>query len=459
MSSESWVQMDNVNEAPDVAQTAVEIRAVSKCYQIYAKPFDRLKQSLLTPVRRRLGGHQEKYFTEFWALREVSAVIPKGATMGIIGRNGSGKSTLLQIISGTLSASTGEVTVNGKVAALLELGAGFNPEFTGRENVYMNAAIYGLTNEQVTERFQSITEFAGIGQFMDQPVKTYSSGMYVRLAFAVIAHVDADILIIDEALSVGDAIFQQKCMRFLRRFRENGTLIFVSHETSSVLNMCETAIWLDGGSVRKQGSAQDVVNAYLEYTAQEIYGDAVRVEKLEAAGQPAVEALPEDEAPVMSLFDNIAHSEGWKTGSAEILSVEVMDQHGVTIDSLKGGERVQIRIVAKAHSDLESPILGFFVKDKLGQSLFGEHTYTYAPQKFAAADSTLVALFEFTMPLLPNGAYSVTASVADGDPWTNVQHHWVHDAVIIHVASQKLRYGLVGIPFHAAKLIVEARDD
>ena len=207
----------------------------------------------------------KKYFSEFWALKDVSFEIRKGETVGIIGRNGSGKSTLLQLICGTLTPTNGSIQTNGRIAALLELGSGFNLEFTGRENVYLNAAVLGLSKSEIDERFDDIAAFADIGQFIKQPVKTYSSGMYVRLAFAVIAHVNADILVVDEALSVGDAVFTQKCMRFIRRYQENGTLIFVSHDTASVQNLCKSGIWLQNGMVEKIGTAKSVSEAYLHH--------------------------------------------------------------------------------------------------------------------------------------------------------------------------------------------------
>jgi lipopolysaccharide transport system ATP-binding protein len=212
------------------SEIAIEINSISKCYHIYERPSDRLKQMMFRGAR--------KFYREFHALNGVDITIRKGETIGIVGLNGSGKSTLLQIICGTLSQTQGDVSVSGRIAALLELGAGFNPEFSGVENVYMAASLYGLTKAEVDERFKLIADFADIGDQINQPVKTYSSGMYVRLAFAVIAHVDADILIIDEALAVGDAVFTQKCMRFIRKFKETGTLLFVSHDMGSVLSLC-----------------------------------------------------------------------------------------------------------------------------------------------------------------------------------------------------------------------------
>ncbi|HCD5206870.1 TPA: ABC transporter ATP-binding protein, partial [Klebsiella pneumoniae] len=228
-------------------EAVIQVKHITKIFRIYNTPKDRIKEFLANLPRRVAGAKRIKKHKEFYSLNDVSLTINKGETIGIIGANGAGKSTLLQIICGTLSPTYGNVTVNGRVAALLELGAGFNPDFTGRENIFISASIMGLTDEQIKERFDSIVEFSEIGEFIEQPVKTYSSGMFVRLAFSIIAHVDADILIVDEALSVGDAFFVQKCMRFLRAFMEHGTVLFVSHDTASIVNLCDRAIWIDHG--------------------------------------------------------------------------------------------------------------------------------------------------------------------------------------------------------------------
>ncbi|OYY58750.1 MAG: ABC transporter ATP-binding protein, partial [Polynucleobacter sp. 35-46-207] len=209
-------------------EIAIKVQGLGKRYEIYDQPGDRLRQFLFPRLRNLFRLSHKQYFREFWALTDISFEVKRGETVGIIGRNGSGKSTLLQIICGTLTPTTGSVQTNGRIAALLELGSGFNPEFTGRENVYLNASVLGLTKEETDARFDDIVAFADIGDFIDQPTKTYSSGMMVRLAFAVIAHVDADILVIDEALAVGDVFFTQKCMRFLRNFMKKGTILFVS---------------------------------------------------------------------------------------------------------------------------------------------------------------------------------------------------------------------------------------
>ncbi|MBD0301634.1 MAG: ATP-binding cassette domain-containing protein, partial [Tolypothrix sp. T3-bin4] len=235
-------------------EVAISLKNVSKCFKRYARPVDRLKEILLPG---------KTYAQEFWALQDVSFQVMKGETMGIIGRNGAGKSTLLQMICGTLTATSGEVQVNGRVAALLELGAGFNPEFTGRENVYMNGAIMGLSKQDVDERFDRVATFADIGDFLDQPVKTYSSGMYVRLAFASAIHVDPDILIVDEALSVGDMFFQAKCMARMKQMMDTGvTVLFVSHDSGSVKSLCRQAILLNHGQLVSWGPSDQVVEKY-----------------------------------------------------------------------------------------------------------------------------------------------------------------------------------------------------
>ena len=257
-----------------MSDVVISVKNLCKCYQVYSSPRDRLKQFVVPRLRCFAGRFlsSKKYFREFWALKDLSFEVRKGDVVGIIGRNGSGKSTLLQMICGTLNPSFGSIEIRGRVAALLELGSGFNPEFSGRENVYMNATILGLSREEIDQRYSAIVEFADIGSFMEQPVKTYSSGMMVRLAFSVIAHVGADILVIDEALAVGDTFFTQKCMRFLRLFMKTGTILFVSHDTGSVRSLCNKAIWLDNGMLYMQGTPKDVSERYLEAYFEEQQG-------------------------------------------------------------------------------------------------------------------------------------------------------------------------------------------
>ena len=447
------------------SEIAIKVSNLSKCYQIYDKPHDRLKQSIIPRIQSLAGKIPKQYFREFWALKDISFEIKKGETLGIIGRNGSGKSTLLQMICGTLHPTSGNIQTNGRIAALLELGSGFNPEFTGRENVYMNASVLGLSNEEIDARFNDIAAFADIGDFIEQPVKTYSSGMMVRLAFAVIAHVDADILVVDEALAVGDAVFTQKCMRFIRGFQENGSLIFVSHDTASVQNLCKTGIWLKNGKIEQAGAAKSVSEAYLQYTLQEIYGDESKLTSITSAAigeavltddtAPLTESLPKNTYDaVASVHDNINSAKGWKTGQAEIMSVSLVRLQPGRESIFEGGERVRMTVRAKAHEVLQNPILGFLVRDRLGQDLFGENTLSFTTRNPTpiAAGKTFEGIFEFKLPMLPNGQYAVMASVADGNVYENLQHHWMHDALIINVTSSKIRYGLVGIPFERVKL-------
>jgi len=242
---------------------SVRVEDLSKCYQLYDAPRDRLKQFVLPRLQRATGQPPRTYYHEFWALRDTSFEVKKGETVGIVGRNGSGKSTLLQLICGTLSPTTGTVEVNGRVAALLELGSGFNPEFTGRENVYVNGSVLGLTKKEMNARFDDIVRFADIGDFIDQPLKTYSSGMSVRLAFAVISHVDADVLVVDEALAVGDSRFQKKCIDHINGLKSRGTtVLFVSHAPEQVKRFCDRALWLNRGRIMAIGTSPAVCDQY-----------------------------------------------------------------------------------------------------------------------------------------------------------------------------------------------------
>lgn len=432
------------------SEIVVSVGELGKCYEIYEKPSHRLKQMLMRGRRR--------YFREFWALKGVSFNIHRGETVGIIGRNGSGKSTLLQMICGTLNPSLGTVSTHGRIAALLELGSGFNPEFTGRENVYLNASILGLEKQEVDARFDNIVNFADIGDFIDQPVKAYSSGMYLRLAFAVIAHVDADILIVDEALAVGDAVFTQKCMRFIRTFQKTGTLLFVSHDIASITNLCSRAIWLDRGHLAADGDAKQVSEAYLQATLQNVYGASTALQTLD--GKPVNLDQPEtmrvQENPpdfsydsTYTFDDNVASSRGFTTNAAQITGVQVQNLTNPGVMIFKGGERVCVILKAKANSELREPILGFVLNDRLGQAIFGENTlpFTDGHPLSSAKGSHLQAEFQFVLPMLPNGDYALFASIADGNLHSNVQHHLLHDAVIVRVFSSKVRWGLVGVSF------------
>jgi len=436
---------------------AIKISSLSKCYQIYETPRERLKQFIFPRLRKLIFLKPKIYFKEFWALKETNFEIRKGETVGIIGRNGSGKSTLLQLVCGTLNPSEGVVDINGRVAALLELGSGFNPDFTGHENIYMYASVLGLTSDEIKLKYDDIVKFADIGEFIEQPIKNYSSGMVVRLAFAVIAHVDADILIIDEALSVGDAFFVQKCMRFLRKFMENGTVLFVSHDPGAVLNLCTRAVWLQDGEVVAQGKPKEITEAYLEklYEAEQGESDSTNLLAMHAdKEEPLLRDMRLDFINHsilrndIELFSFSPDTPSFGKGGAKIVNVQMLDGNGNALNWVVGGERIRLIIHCKANAELLKPISGFQVKDHLGQIIFGDNTYlTYrnSPQKISKND-TFFASFDFVMPLLPIGDYTIMAAVADGTQEEHIQHHWVHDAIAFKVHHTSVSHGLVGVP-------------
>lgn len=440
---------------------AIRVEGLSKCYQVYERPQDRLKQALFPRLQRLAGRSGATYFRDFWALRDVSFEVQKGQTLGVIGRNGSGKSTLLQIICGTLSPTTGSVSVNGRVAALLELGSGFNPDFTGRENIYMSGAVLGLSTREIDERYDAIVAFADIGDFLSQPVKTYSSGMFVRLAFAVIAHADADILVIDEALSVGDVFFGQKCMRFLRKFQETGTVLFVSHDAAAVVNLCDVALMLDQGVLTMHGSAKEVSEAY--------HASAAYALPLTSPKRSDVVQVPDQRQELIrastlrndiQIFRFDPRNSGFGDGSAKITAAQLTDIDGIPLDRIVGGERVRLVISARAEIPIFSPIVGFFLKDRLGQHLIGDNTYlTYGASPLALdAGEEVRATFEFFMPILPQGRYSFDFAIAAGTHLEHLQADWVHDAIVVESHSSSVSTGLVGVPMHAITLQAVRQD-
>lgn len=444
---------------------AIRVENLSKCYEIYDRPQDRLKQSFCPRLQRLARREVQNYYREFWALRDVSFEVNRGETVGVIGRNGSGKSTLLEIVCGTLQPSAGHIEVNGRVAALLELGSGFIHEFTGRENVFTNAGILGLSRQQTEARFAEIEAFADIGDFIDQPIKTYSSGMIVRLAFAVIAHVDADILVIDEALAVGDAFFTQKCMRFLRAFMKTGTVLFVSHDTSSVKNLCNRAIWLEKGKVLQEGNPKDVCELYLQafYEAQQGKGSTTKLKAIK--NQNSTRSLKDQRLEFINasnlrndlqVFDFDPDAASFGKGGAQITRVEFLDEDGSPLAWVVGGEQVTLRVHAIAHEQLDAPIIGFFIKDRLGQALFGDNTYLSHRDGplFCEAGNEIQAEFTFLMPILPSGDYSVHVAIANGTQNQHVQHHWIHDAVLFKSESSSVATGLIGIPMQHIRLDV-----
>lgn len=420
---------------------AVTLRDVSKIFQIYDRPIDRLFQFF----------HKEKkLYSEFVAVQPINVKILQGESIGIIGVNGSGKSTLLQLICGIYKPTSGAIQSYGRIAALLELGAGFNMEYTGIENVYLNASLYGLTKDEIDTRIEKIKDFAAIGDFFYQPIKTYSSGMIVRLAFSIIAYIDAKILVIDEALAVGDAIFVQKCMRFIREFKKSGTLIFVSHDMSSVINLCDRVIWMDKGAARAFGPAKEIAEQYLQFSLEQLIDDQENI-----SYQTLTPA--KDQAEQSKSLGPLNNASGWKTGYVEIAEIALTPLSNTDKTILEGGEKVRLTIKVKAHKKINGAIIGFLWRDRLGQDLFGESVsleQDLSPLKINAG-GVVICNFEFTVPYLPNGEYAIACAVAEGTLDKNIQHQWLHNALMVKVFSDKPRWGLIGIQCDSIQLITQ----
>lgn len=436
----------------------LSVKNISKCFELYKKPVYRLFQTLCAG--------RKKFYKEFWALKDVSFDVHRGECVGIIGRNGAGKSTLLQIITGIVQPSSGTIECKGRIAALLELGSGFNPEFTGRENVYINAAIYGLTKEETDARMSQILEFADIGDFIDQPIKIYSSGMMVRLAFAIITNVDVDILIVDEALSVGDAFFQQKCMRFMRQFMKKNTVIFVSHDTAAITGFCSRGVLLEHGAVKMIGEPKEVAAQYLKdlYSEQQDISGSGTEQKVEECEEGPGEFYRDMRADWYNTSGNRNDIEIFQfnsnntfgQGGAYIESVLLCDSSRNPLSWIVGGEMVKLIITAVAKKDIVSPILGFLFRDHLGQDLFGDNTYvTYRDEHMVfMSGQKLQAEFTFRMPYLAPGDYAVTVAIAEGSNEKHVQHQWIDEALMFRSHSKSPASGLIGIPMKSIELRV-----
>ncbi len=388
---------------------AIRISNLSKSYRIYDQPRDRLKQFVLPRVQRVTGKAEKQYFCEFWALNDISFEVKKGETVGIIGRNGSGKSTLLQIICGTLNPTSGSVQTNGRIAALLELGSGFNPEFTGRENIYMNGAVLGLSNEEIDLLYDDIVAFADIGYFIEQPVKTYSSGMTVRLAFAVAINVAPDILIVDEALAVGDAAFQRKCMRKINDLCESGvTLLFVSHDIETVRKICNQALYLSNGSMLVTGSAKNVC---IEYE-RDLFGASNG-----SKSSPAIfnEGACIATAPKLDLELLACNEKIYGDGSAHILDVTLTNKLHQKVNVLEAGMELIVSYRVCFIGSAANPIFGMMITNREGVCIFGSNTEGQALSlRDYHAGTEVQIVFNLTNNLGP-GLYYLTCGVHSGD--------------------------------------------
>jgi ABC-type polysaccharide/polyol phosphate transport system ATPase subunit len=405
----------------------VSAQNISKLYQIYNRPVDRLREALGFG-RRRL--HQD-----FWALRDVNLTIEKGETLGIVGPNGCGKSTLLQVLCGILQPTTGRVVRQGRVAALLELGAGFNPEFSGRENVYINGEIMGLGRAHIDRAFPSIERFAGIGEFIDRPVKTYSTGMYVRLAFSTAIHVNPDILVVDEALAVGDAVFANRCIRKFEELQQQGvTVIFVSHDLGLVKQISSRAIFLLDGRIQAEGSPADVINRYV----------GTVLERQKALGEVDLRSQQaEGPEPALGGADgSLPYSHRHGDRAAEIMEVELLGADGCPARTIESGQPARVRLRAKFHAEQPEPMAGMLIRTRTGMDAFGTNSKleAAAPGPCKPGD-TLEVEFAFECWLAPQ-EYTLTVAVQHPDGHS---HDWLDDVITFRVLDPRRLAGVANL--------------
>ena len=414
----------------------VAFRHVSKSYPIYKNPKDRLKE--LATFNRHT------FHEDFWALRDVTFDVKRGETFCIVGENGSGKSTLLQIIAGILAPTAGDAQVSGRVAALLELGSGFNPEFTGRENVYLNASILGLPRKEIDRRYDAIAAFAEIGSFIDQPVKTYSSGMSVRLAFAVAIHVDPEILLVDEALAVGDIYFRQRCMRKVHELRSNGiTILFVSHSMGDVKAIGDRCMWLDAGHVREIGTPDEVIVKYLAAMAEKDSTYLGSPPPLAATAMTTEYAGPPE---FLERIPNIDHRHG--DGRAEITGIAVCDEYGRELALLTPGSRAVLRISARAKEAIALPNVGFMMRNHMGLDFSGTNTTREGHQlpPMSAGDRVTVD-FHIDIPELYPANFSFSPAIADGTLHSYTMCDWIDNAITLQMGHGDASvYGYMHLP-------------
>ncbi len=412
------------NESDSIVLNAVKLDSISKWYDIKL----RRGNSLLTRLFANKETHPaEKISSNFFhALDAISFEVPQNASLGIIGENGAGKSTLLQIIAGIIRPSCGTLKVNGRVASLLELGSGFDLNFTGRENVVLNASILGLSKEEIQNRMDSILDFAEIGKFIDRKVKTYSTGMTLRLAFSVIAHVDADILIIDEALAVGDALFVQKCMKFIREFKKKGSLILVSHDFAAIQSLCSQCIWLSGGMVMSSGSTSKVLKEYHSYILNERNKQQGKKE----------------------IISN--HSKS--SNDSEILIKQVFlinADNGQVILDIKGDENVILEVCLNKTPNINDLVLGFIVRNRLGMDLFSQKVdLANSEANVTDVEISVISInFNFKMPRLAKGVYTIYTAVAERVASGDVLHHvWSDNSYVFKSNNTESFSGLFKVP-------------
>lgn len=447
------------------AEYAIEIKDVTKIYRLYDKPIDRLKESLNI-------GHKE-YHKDFYALSNISFSVEKGQTIGIIGTNGSGKSTILKIITGVLTPTLGQVKVDGTISALLELGAGFNMDYTGIENIYMNGTMMGFSRKEMEAKLQDILEFADIGDFVYQPVKTYSSGMFVRLAFALAINVEPEILIVDEALSVGDVFFQSKCYRRMDEIRKNGTtIVMVTHDMGSIIKYCDKVILLNRGEFIAEGSAGKMVDMYKKILAGQM--EALREELAQMSdfsgdkvvlaetggGQAGEDPASADKAPGSSLMRNKltvnANREEYGDGRAEIFDMGLIDERGNITNLLLKGESFTIKEKIRFNDSIQAPIFTYTIKDKKGNDLTGTNTL-FEGTDIKPVKKGDVYEVAFTQKMtLQGGEYLLSMSCTGFENGEHVVYHRLYDVVNITVISNKNTVGVYDMEPEVEAVLVDA---
>ncbi len=416
-----------MNQTTNDHEDAIIIQDLNKIYKLYEKPRDRLKEAV--------GLMRKKTYKEHFALREVSLTIAKGETVGIIGTNGSGKSTILKIITGVLSQTSGEVMVNGRISALLELGAGFNMEYTGIENIYLNGTMIGFSEQEIEEKLDAILEFADIGDFVHQPVKTYSSGMFVRLAFAVAINIEPEILIVDEALSVGDVFFQAKCYHKFEEFKKMGkTILFVSHDLSSISKYCDRVVLLDQGKKLGEGTPKDMIDIYKQVLVgqyQEVNEEGTNLlddPDMERAAANAAEGYNKDALE-------------YGTKEVEILESYVLDEGGHRTTTFLKQTDFSVVVRAKFYEAIESPILAFTLKDVKGVEITGTNTYVEkAIVDPVEAGTTMTVTFTQKMSL-QGGEYLLSLGVTGYEGDVFKVYHRLYDVMNLTVISDKNTVG------------------
>jgi lipopolysaccharide transport system ATP-binding protein len=423
-----------------MSSPAIEVDRVSKAYRLYPTPRHRALEMLMFGTRT--------YHTPFWALTDVSLRVAAGATLGLIGNNGSGKSTLLQLIAGIMAPTKGQVAVNGRISSLLELGAGFNPEFTGRENVELYGIVMGMSREEIVERLPMIQAFAGIGEFLDRPVKSYSSGMFVRLAFSAAIHVQPDILLVDEALAVGDVLFQHQCIRRIREMQASGTtIVFVSHDMGMMRSICTEAILLDHGRIEAHDDPATIANIYHAKTAN--MEMAAHAPGRQRSGDGADGAVAFRAEPG---FDERVRLFRHGTGAARIRQVELLDRQGRPVSSVEFDDEVVLRVHVQYYEDAAFSILGFSIRDQTGTDIVGSNTHEEnVPLPPRLAGDTVVVDFRQRLPLV-KGTYSISTALAY-DRSKPSYFDWVDNALVLTVLppeSGKVIHGKVALPVQIA---------